>query len=237
MYSRNIKQILPNHKIRYFILISMIILSSLEAREIKFFDIHFAVITKNSNITIEQLKNEVNILNKYFVNENRKKIVQFRFKSASLCNDIKDSKCSFVKLGDTTLNYNSDDWASVFNACADAKVRDKKAINFYIYDSYSKNRGFKDITGHGKRNSNRPYILIDKDRINHTIQSPEEHEMGHAFGLGHTCEPNAKRNSNTNIMASSARCNGSGGLRNIGFNKQQVNTILKYSKKIMQRFR
>ncbi len=61
--------------------------------------------------------------------------------------------------------------------------------------------------------------------------------MGHAFGLIHVCEPNAKRNSNTNIMASSGRCKGSGGLRNIGFNQQQVNTILQYSKKIEQRFK
>ena len=110
------------------------------------------------------------------------------------------------------------------------------AINFYIVDSYSKKQGYKSITSHGKNAGNHPFILIDWERLNHKVQSPEEHEMGHAFGLVHVCKKNAKISSETNIMASTENCEGSGGLRNIGFNDKQLKTINITYKKILRRF-
>lgn len=201
------------------------------ADDIKTFDVHFAVITANPSAhmvaTLNQLKQEVNILNTYFVKEDRTPIVQFRFKSASLYSDVKGSPCSFVALGDSTNPYSSDGWAAEFNSCNDPKVKDKKALNFYIYDSYSTQEGFNNLDGHGKRNSNRPYVLLDWQRLNHNIQSPEEHEMGHAFGLDHVCAVGAKLNTSTNIMASACK-DSSGGKRDIGFNADQVKTIMYY---------
>lgn len=202
------------------------------AGDIKIFDIHFTVITSNPTAqmiaTVDQLKEEVNILNNYFVKEDREPIIKFRYKSASLYNDVKNSGCTFVSLGDTTDPYNSEGWAEKFNSCNDPKVRDRHALNFYVYDSHTDKDGFNNMDGHGKRNSNRPYVLLDWQRLNHNIQSPEEHEMGHAFGLGHVCIPGAKINSSTNIMAS-ACTGGSGGKRDIGFNDEQVQTIMNYA--------
>ena len=209
---------------------------SLQAQPLDVFDVHFAVITKNPKAqrraTLEQLHKEVEILNEYFVSEQGEAIVRFRFKAAHFYDEVRDSPCRFVDLGDSTEKYDSDGWAKMFNKCHDPKVRDPYAINFYVYDSYSPGKGFADKKGHGKRNSNRPYILIDWKRLNHTSQSPEEHEMGHAFGLQHVCVPGATRQTSTNIMASSECDNGSGGLRDIGFSAKQVKTILEYSKKI-----
>jgi len=204
------------------------------------FDIHFAVITKNpaahERATVEQLRKEVDILNRFFVDEDRRPVVKFRFKSAALYDELKDSSCDFVRLGDTRKNYDSDAWADMFNACDDPRVRDPAAINFFIYDSHSREKGFGDATCHGKRNSNRPYLLIDWERLDHTDQGPEEHEMGHAFGLDHVFVDGAGINDSTNIMASRHK-NGSGGRRNIGFNKDQVRIILEYAGKIQKKLR
>ncbi len=94
----------------------------------------------------------------------------------------------------------------MFNACDDPR-----AINVYVYDSYAERGGFADVTSHGRRNSNRPYLLLDWERLGHKVQGAEEHEMGHAFGLEHVCAPGAKPKTSTNIMASADCGLGSGG--------------------------
>jgi hypothetical protein len=222
-----------------FLLFLLIIASKALLAQIPVLDIHFAVITKNPKAhrvaTLAQLHKEVELLNTYFVTEHRKPIVRFRLKSSSFYDQVKHSNCEFVHLGDTTRTYSSDGWAELFNRCNDVKLKDPKAINFYIYDSYSEKRGFADQNGHGKRNSNRPYVLIDWERLDHKTQSPEEHEMGHALGLGHVCSPGAKQNSPTNIMSSADCGKGSGGLRDIGFDDEQVKTILHYVQKIIKK--
>jgi hypothetical protein len=204
------------------------------------FDVHFCIITSNPKAhrkaTLKQLRREIMILNKMFVTMRKKPIVRFRFKSASLYSEIKSSKDEFVKVGDSREKYDTNKYAQLFNACADKKVRDKKAINFYVYDSYNSTTKYKDVTSHGKRNSNWPYVLIDWQRLNNNIQSPEAHEMGHAFGLYHVAVPGAKLKSPTNIMASTQGGFGSGGKRNIGFTEAQKAIIIYHAKRTLARF-
>lgn len=202
------------------------------------FDVNFVLLSRNpavnSTVTKEAALNEIDILNTYFKAKNRSSIIQFRLKNYSTYNDIKSSECDFIKIGDYTGRYYSQQWQALFNKCKDLRVVDPTAINFYINDSFSEKKGFKDKTSHGINNKNRPYIILDWERLNHRIQSPEEHEMGHAFGLGHECAPEATINTSTNIMASADCGKGSGGKRNIGFNDNQVKTILENGRKIQK---
>jgi hypothetical protein len=205
------------------------------------FDVHFAVITRNPGAhrvaTREQLEKEVEILNAHFVSEQRHAVVVFKLKSVALYGEIKDSACELVGLGDSAQNFDSGLADRAFNACAEPLVRDPHAINFYVYDAYAGATGFADATGHGRRNSNRPYVFLDWKRLNHAGQAPEEHEMGHAFGLGHECVPGATPRTSTNIMASAECGKGSGGMRDLGFNARQVESILKYAALITERLR
>lgn len=216
--------------------------SQIESKDenIPVFDVHFCIITSNPDAhrkaTIKQLRREIMILNKTFVAMHKKPVVRFRFKSASLYNEIKFSTDEFVKVGDSREKYDTNKCAQLFNACVDKKVRDKKAINFYIYDSYNSTSKYDDKTSHGKRNSNRPYVLIDWQRLNNNIQTPEAHEMGHAFGLNHVAVPGAIMNSPTNIMASKGCGFGSGGKRNIGFTEAQKAIIIYHAKRTLARF-
>lgn len=200
--------------------------------------VNFVVLTKNEVahklISKNTFYDEIKILNRYFVTEKREKIFNFKFKNSYFYDEIKDSNCEFLKYGDIK-NYSSKEVSKLYWKCADRRVRDPKAINFYIVDSYSKEKGYKSGTSHGKNAGNHPFVLIDYERLNHTGQSPEEHEMGHAFGLGHLCYENATRRTSTNIMASAGNCKGSGGLRDIGFNEKQLKTINEQYKKMLKR--
>ncbi len=202
------------------------------------FAVHFTVLTNNASATAKatraQMKKEVAILNDFFVSESRDKIVSFTFKSTSLYADIQNSSCDLVQMSNDGQAYDSDEWEAAIDACSDPNVVDPQAINFFIYDNYA--GGYSDITSRGRLNSYHPYVLIDWERLDHTTQSPEEHEMGHAFGLNHVCHPTATGATSTNIMATggdypdangnTVDCPGSGGLRDSGFNPSQVDIIV-----------
>jgi len=210
-------------------------------RDMPLFDIHFVVMTQRHGIenqtSVQQLRNEVDILNQYFVGANGVKPVKFRYKSQRSIKELNHSPCrEFLLLGDVAAKFDWDKWTDGFNACSDSRVVDPHAINFYIYDAYSNKKGFDEIDSHARNNQGRPFIALDWERLNHQLQSPEEHEMGHAFGLAHVCVEGATLDSSTNIMASHRDCEkGSGGRRNIGFDEAQLNTIRQKARSIAKR--
>lgn len=194
------------------------------------FDIHFVVMTQRDGIenktSVQQLQREVDILNEYFVGANGVHPVKFRYKGQRTIRELNDSSCmEFLRLGDTAAEFDWDRWTDMFNSCSDPRVVDPNAINFYVYDAYSREEGFKDRTSRGRNNGSRPFIFLDWERLNHQTQSPEEHEMGHVFGLAHVCAEGATLDTPTNIMASHDCGKGSGGRRNIGFDEGQLKII------------
>ena len=208
-------------------------------KELPVFDIHFCVLTNNpeakKKCTFEQLKREVLILNKTFKTLKNKPLVNFRYKSASFYDDIKPFHSELELMTNNSRPFDGNRFNKHFNQCRNPAIRDETAINFYVYDSYNSSAGYGDVTSHGRRNSNRPYILIDWERLNNNTQNPSAHEMGHAFGLGHVAVPGASIKTTTNIMGSTQYGFGSGGHRRLGFTEAQAAIIFYHAKRTRQR--
>ena len=203
------------------------------------FPLHFCVLTRNpeaaKRATREQCVKETAIFNESFRTLARAPLVEFVFQGYSPYAEIRNSKSELVQWGDRQKPYDSGQVLKAFNTCDDAKVRDRGAINVYIVDSYAPRAGFDDKTSHGVRNSNRPYLFIDWERLGSNIQNAEPHEMGHAFGLDHVGVIGAKGTTSTNIMASAAEGFGSGGERDLGFTDSQAALILYHAERTADR--
>jgi hypothetical protein len=191
------------------------------------FGIQFIILTEHErNIEVEKLIDEVNVMNEFFVKEDRSGIFNFYLNSVSYYDDIQNSNCEFISVGDLAVNLPDIDYVAMFNACDDVLVRDKNAINIYIYDAYWD--GFDNWFGIGFNNADTPFIMLDYARLPH-IAAAEEHELGHIFGLGHICSTVTSNDSSSNIMSSAiGSCAAAGiatGLRDVGFSREQLEII------------
>ncbi len=196
------------------------------------FDVHFVVASDNAELAAkvsrELFEREIEILNRDFVTDTGAKIIEFRFKSLATHAEFGAADCAArdtLKSVDVKNAAWKKDLYRLYRECRDPRLRDLKAINFIVVDNCSEKSGCSDVDSMGGAAGNRPFVLIDRERLGNNIQSPEVHEMGHAFGLGHSCHPGATTKTATNIMGSREKCKGSGGLRNLGFTAKQVKTI------------
>lgn len=171
-----------------------------------------------------QIYKELAILNRYFVDENNQKIFKFKIHRYYSYQDFNKRKCDLANQLNQPTALIPDNLPSAVKTCFPR--RKSKEVLFIIYDSYNEKLKYADITSWGFRNQGQPFILIDWERLNYQTQAASVHEMGHAFGLGHVCSPKATKTTPTNIMSSYDCRLGSGGLRNLGFTRVQLNIML-----------
>ena len=130
--------------------------------------IHVTILTKNPRArkrsSYSYLNKEIMRLNE----EYKKKYPQssYSFQLESLCpvKKVAKSQSSIASLIDIKSEYEREAWRSMFKACQDFNIVDPEAINIFIYDAYSKKRGFSTRSNRVQRNSNRPYIFLDWER-------------------------------------------------------------------------
>lgn len=240
--------------------------------------IHFAIITDHYESTSgptahdyndrNTLKHFVKILNERFLTRNGNQMVLFKLKSVTSFSDAQATTSlacrKVVRTGQGMVNLRGADFGKdadgnditfpdLVDGCLDSKqndsrIADPKAINVYIYDSWSTGTtAEKDIDSSGNFNLGRPVIRIDYARVFRSgvwdVGAVFEHEMGHGFYLSHVCndedadgngKPDGDRNTSTNIMSSAnswpvtVPCNPDtvyGGNRRLGFEHDQIEVI------------
>ena len=209
-------------------------------KELREFGVHLCVISNNPGVRARtrsaQLRKQVDILNRYFVTLKREKIIRFTFRGATAYAQAKKLYPEFVALGDSKADFPQwrSRFATLYEECPHEAVRDRHAVNVYIYDNYCPRVGFKATTCRGVWHGNHPYNLIDWERLDH-VSAAQEHEMGHAFGIHeHVAVPGATSRSSTNIMCGIDDF-GHIGRRDLGFTDAQRATILHWAKHTAER--
>lgn len=199
----------------------------------------------------ELLVREVEILNEYFLASDGGPVcdedgcISFELGAIWFYEDITDTSCALLDYGRMTDPEILQSRRGMLRhmdrsveRCDDERLVAPGTINFYVYDfcEWDTETDAADcdpITSHGTSNTGEdgryyPLVAIDLERLQHQTQSPEEHELGHALGLQHVCDPTVTDVSqDSNIMQSSCSCEcaggdecvdeGSGGARTLGF--------------------
>ncbi|HMV25311.1 MAG TPA: hypothetical protein PKA26_00400 [bacterium] len=98
------------------------------------FPVHFVVIDGSEEVaavaTLEQMHREIEILNTYFVTEDKRTLVRFRFKSATFFDEIENTACSFVDSANEGMYIGR--WANLYKECADTKLRDQRLTLLFL---------------------------------------------------------------------------------------------------------
>ncbi|MFJ0275476.1 metalloprotease [Acinetobacter baumannii] len=172
-----------------------------------------------------QMRKEISILNKYYLDDQGKKIFNFKLNRYIPYKEFSKLHCDLKQQINQPYPISTETFPASVNTCFPKRTASKEVIVF-IYDAYSTKWKFKDVTSRAFRNNGKPFILLDWNRLNYNIQAGSVHEMGHVFGLKHVCAPKATKRTPTNIMTSAECKLGSDGLRNLGFTPVQLQTIL-----------
>jgi hypothetical protein len=130
--------------------------------------LHFTVLTRNPyagrRTTPQYLRREVETLNKAYAEAHPQCGLSFTFKSVCSAGEVEGAKSALALRIDAQEEYDGESWRSLFNACSNPRIVDPHAINVFIRDEFSKEHGFRSQSCWVKRNSNKPYILLDWER-------------------------------------------------------------------------
>jgi hypothetical protein len=211
-----------NTIVSYLCLLFVLAPQPLLAENIPEFGVHFVNALPDANagqFDKAAAEREVEILNQYFKSADGNLVVHFHFAGYERFSAPAPANCTAMNLL-KTLDVHSSAWKKQwfhdYRICKEPRFYSKSHVNFIVADNIDARNGAADVDSMGGMTGNVPFVIIDPARLGHKIQSPEEHEMGHAFGLAHVCHPGAKTKTPTNIMGSKANWKGSGGARTVG---------------------
>lgn len=127
--------------------------------------LHFTILTENpastNRTTLSQIQEEVAALNTEYAMANPLENVTFVL--ASVCNVeyVRSSGSPLAEHIDAMQGYDGGVWSSHINNCNDPNIVSPSAINIFLNDDYTLDRGFAPHSTWTRSNSGRPYIIMD----------------------------------------------------------------------------
>ena len=199
------------------------LLPPLFPQAVRTFPVHVSVLCGRERVvaaaTPENIAAQIRMLNEHFHGAAGEQIARFELRSISTYDQIKNSHCqNIIRRANSPVHTagSSDVYSGSVGICTDPKVFDPGAINMFIIDTWSRDKGWESQTSFGNVHSYQPYIALDWSWVRKDSPWPIPiivHEMGHAFFL------HDEKTKGDNVME--------GGAHSEYFRPDQVETILK----------
>ncbi|MDA4982651.1 metalloprotease, partial [Acinetobacter baumannii] len=117
-----------------------------------------------------QMRKEISILNKYYLDDQGKKIFNFKLNRYIPYKEFSKLHCDLKQQINQPYPISTETIPASVNTCFPKRTASKEVIVF-IYDAYSTKWKFKDVTSRAFRNNGKPFILLDWNRLNYNIQA------------------------------------------------------------------
>ena len=112
----------------------------------------------------QQMRKEIKILNKYYVDDKNNKIFKFKLNRYISYEEFSKLHCDLKQQINQPYPISLETIPASIKTCFPKRTASKEVIIF-IYDAYSPKWKFEDVTSRAFRNNGEPFVLLDWNRF------------------------------------------------------------------------
>lgn len=169
-------------------------------RDLPLFALHFVMMASHekavASATPERLAQIEDLLNHKFAGTSGEHLARFKTRAYVSLDDLKSSSCTELY---EAVMANAKNRFDLYWKCKDPNIKARQGITVFI------KHHDKDKLSYGGRMAGMPFIQVNWERFRND-ERVFLHELGHVFGLAHSCPPVKGSGGRPNVMNFKTGC-------------------------------